>query len=151
MVLQNGQMYSGSVQSAVLGLNRTIATDPAALEEFHWLSEHLHDGVLVPGLGRALAGPAGLPAEFRAWTATGASGHPLTPQQSWDLASQLVANASAVVVLDVSPLHRQRETAGFPPRLFQLRDQLLSGAGRHPRRHLERHLLPNIRSPCLAP
>ena len=34
VVLQNGQMYSGSVQAGVIGLNRTLATDPQLSQNF---------------------------------------------------------------------------------------------------------------------
>ncbi|MGP8125840.1 MAG: MMPL family transporter [Nitrososphaerales archaeon] len=34
VVLQNGQMYSGSVQAGVIGLNRTLATDPRLSQNF---------------------------------------------------------------------------------------------------------------------
>jgi putative drug exporter of the RND superfamily len=94
VVLQNGQMYSSSVQSAVLGFNRTIATDPTLSRNFTGLSsiyttEYSLLASVVPSLVQQVS-------QLNSSLATtNPSGHPLTPQQSWDLASQLVANASA--------------------------------------------------------
>jgi len=94
VVLQNGQVYSGSVQSAVLGLNRTIATDPTLSKNFTGLSsiyttEYSFLASVVPSLAQQVS------QLNSSMAATNPSGHPLTSQQSWDLASQLVANESA--------------------------------------------------------
>ena len=94
VVLQNGQMYSRPVQSAVLGLNRTLAGDPILAKNFTGLSslyttEYTFLASVMPSLVEQVSGLNSTVA------AQAPPGHPLTPQQSWDLASQLVANASA--------------------------------------------------------
>jgi len=94
VVLQNGQMYSSSVQSAVLGLNRTLAADPALSKNFTGLSsiyttEYSFLASVMPSLAQQVSQLNSTVA------AQSPPGHPLTPQQSWDVASQLVANASA--------------------------------------------------------
>lgn len=94
VVLQNGEMYSSSVQAAVLGFNRTVATDPALSKNFTGLSsiyttEYSFLASLVPSLVQDVSQLNSTMA------AANPSGHPLTPVQSWDLASQLVANESA--------------------------------------------------------
>jgi putative drug exporter of the RND superfamily len=81
VVLQNGQMYSSSVQSAVLGLNRTLAADHALSKNFTGLSsvyttEYSFLASVVPTLAQQVS-------------KLNSSGVP------WDTASQLVANASA--------------------------------------------------------
>ena len=94
VVLQNGQMYSSSVQSAVLGLNRTLAADPTLSKNYTGLrsiytTEYSFLASVVPSLVQQVS-------KLNSTVAlSGPPGHPLTPQQSWDLASQLVANASA--------------------------------------------------------
>jgi RND superfamily putative drug exporter len=93
VVLQNGQMYSGSVQSAVLGLNRTLAADPTLSKNFTGLrsiysTEYSFLASVVPPLVKQVS-------KLNSTVALSNPGHPLTPQQSWGLASQLVANASA--------------------------------------------------------
>jgi putative drug exporter of the RND superfamily len=94
VVLQNGQMYSSSVQSAILGLNRTLAADPTLEKNFTGLSsiyttEYSFLASVVPSL---VAQVSQLNSTVAAQSPPG---HPLTPQESWDVASQLVANASA--------------------------------------------------------
>ena len=94
VVLQNDRMYSASVQSAVLGFNRTIAADPTLSKNFTGLrsiytTEYSFLASVVPSLVQQVS-------KLNSSLALSAPpGHPLTPQQSWDLASQLVANASA--------------------------------------------------------
>ena len=94
VVLQNGQMYSGSVQSSVLALNRTLAADPVLAKNFTGMSslyttEYRFLASVVPSLVQQVS-------QLNSTLASQAPpGHPLTPQQSWDLASQLVANGSA--------------------------------------------------------
>ena len=107
VVLQNTQMYSGSVQSAVLGFNRTLATDPALSKNFTGLTsiyttEYSFLASVVPSLVQQVSQLNSSVA------ATSASGYPLTPQQSWDLASQVVANASAASFA-TSPLFTANE------------------------------------------
>jgi RND superfamily putative drug exporter len=94
VVLQNAQMYSGSVQSAILGLNRTVAADPALSKNFTGFSgiyttEYSFLASVVPSLVQQVS------KLNSSMGANDAAGHPLTPQQSWDLASQLVANGTA--------------------------------------------------------
>ena len=94
VVLQNGQMYSSSVQSAILGLNRTLAADLTLSKNFTGLSsiyttEYSFVASVMPSLVEQVSQLNSTVA------AQSPPGHPLTPQQSWDLASQLVANASA--------------------------------------------------------
>jgi putative drug exporter of the RND superfamily len=94
VVLQNGQMLSASVQSAVLGFNRTIAADPTLSKNFTGLrsiytTEYSFLAAVLPSLVQQVS-------MLNSTLALSAPpGHPLTPQQSWDLASLLVANASA--------------------------------------------------------
>jgi putative drug exporter of the RND superfamily len=94
VVLQNGQMYSSSVQSAVLGLNRTLAADPVLSKNFTGVSsiyttEYSFLASVMPSLVQQVS-------QLNSTVAAQAPpGHPLTAQESWDLASQLVANASA--------------------------------------------------------
>jgi len=94
VVLQNGQMYSSSVQSAILGLNQTLAADPTLSKNFTGLSsiyttEYSFLASVMPSLVKQVS-------QLNTTVAAQAPpGHPLTAQQSWDLASQLVANASA--------------------------------------------------------
>ncbi|HEV2389681.1 MAG TPA: MMPL family transporter [Nitrososphaerales archaeon] len=94
VVLQNDRMYSSSVQHAVLGLNRTLAADPALSQNFTGVSsiyttEYSFLASVVPALVQQVS-------QLNSTVAAQAPpGHALTPQQSWDLASQLVANASA--------------------------------------------------------
>jgi len=102
VVLQNGQMYSSSVQSAVLGFNRTAATDPTLSKNFTGLdsvytTEYSFLESVVPSLVQQVSQ---LNTSF---AATNPTGHPLTPQESWDLASGLVANGSASA-FSTSPL-----------------------------------------------
>jgi putative drug exporter of the RND superfamily len=94
VVLQNDQMYSSSVQSAVMGLNRTLASDPVLSKNFTGLSsiyttEYSFLASVMPSLVKQVSLLNSTVA------AQAPPGHPLTPQQSWDLASQLVANGSA--------------------------------------------------------
>jgi len=103
VVLQDGQVYSGSVQAAVLGLNRTLAADASLSGTFTgttsiYSTEYSFLISVVPSLvqqvsqlNSTVAGEASM------------SGHPLTAEQSWDTASQLVANAS-VASFSASPL-----------------------------------------------
>jgi putative drug exporter of the RND superfamily len=94
VVLQNDQMYSGSVQSAILGFNRTLAADPTLSKNFTGLSsiyttEYSFLASVVPSLVQQVSklNSSGV--------LSSQVGHPLTAQASWDLASQIVANASA--------------------------------------------------------
>lgn len=94
VVLQNDQMYSRSVQSAVLSLNRTLAADPTLSKNFTGLSsiystEYSFLASVLPSLVPQVAKLNSTIA------AADQSNHPLTSQQSWDLASELVANATA--------------------------------------------------------
>ncbi len=94
VVLQNGQMYSSSVQSAILGLNRTLAADATLSKNFTGLSsiyttEYSFLASVTPSLVQQVS-------QLNSTVSAEAPpGHPLTAQQSWDLASQLVANASS--------------------------------------------------------
>jgi len=107
VVLQNGQMYSSTVQSAVLEFNRTIATDPTLSKNFTGLSsiyttEYSFLASVVPSLVQQVS------QLNSSVTSINPPGHPLTAQQSWDLASQLVANASASS-FSTSPLFTANE------------------------------------------
>jgi putative drug exporter of the RND superfamily len=102
VVLQNGQMYSSSVQSAVIGLNKTLAADPVLAKNFTGLSsvyttEYSFLASVMPSLLKQVSQLNSTIA------AQSPAGHPLTAQESWDLASQLVANGSALS-LSTSPL-----------------------------------------------
>lgn len=94
VVLQNGQMHSASVQAAVLGLNKTLAADPVLSQNFTGLSsiyttQYSFLASVIPPLVQQVS-------QLNSTIAAQAPpGHSLTPQQSWDIASQLVANASA--------------------------------------------------------
>ena len=87
-------MYSSSVQSAILGLNRTLAADPVLSKNFTgvnsiYTTEYSFLASVMPSLVQQVS-------QLNSTVASQAPpGHPLTPQQSWDLASQLVANGSA--------------------------------------------------------
>jgi len=92
VVVQNPQVYSSSVQSAVLGFNRTIAADPVLSKNFTGVSsvyttEYSFLASVVPSL---VAKVSQLNSSVYAMASL-----PITAQQSWDLASQLVANGSA--------------------------------------------------------
>ncbi|MDA4116410.1 MAG: MMPL family transporter [Thaumarchaeota archaeon] len=88
VVLQNDQMYSSSVQSSVLALNRTLAADPVLAKNFTGLSslyttEYEFLASVMPSLVEQVS-------QLNSTLAAHAP-----PGQSWDLASQLVANGSA--------------------------------------------------------
>jgi putative drug exporter of the RND superfamily len=92
VVVQNPQAYSSSVQSAVLGFNRTVAADPVLSKNFTGVSsvyttEYSFLASVVPSL---VAKVSQLNSSVYAMASP-----PITAQQSWDLASQLVANGSA--------------------------------------------------------
>src|SRR5271155_3053796 len=92
VVVQNPQVYSSSVQSAVLGFNRTIAADPVLSKNFTGVSsvyttEYSFLASVVPSL---VAKVSQLNSSVYAMASL-----PITAQQSCDLASQLVANGSA--------------------------------------------------------
>ncbi|MDG6914835.1 MAG: MMPL family transporter [Nitrososphaerota archaeon] len=94
VVLQNHDMYSAAVQSAVLALNRTVAGDPALAKNFTGMSslystEYSFLGSLLPSLVQQVA------QLNLSVSAQSQATHPLTAQQSWDVAAGLVANATA--------------------------------------------------------
>ena len=106
VVLQNDQMYSSSVQSALIGLNKTLASDQAFGGAFAGMSSIYSTGRLVPGLGHPYAHPPGseLNASLASKTGQGTGSSPAT---TWDIASSLVANTTAASFAS-SPLFTAR-------------------------------------------
>ncbi|MDA4113157.1 MAG: MMPL family transporter [Thaumarchaeota archaeon] len=102
VVLQNGQMYSGAVQAAVLGLNGSLANDPRLAQNFTGMNslystEYSFLSSVIPPLVSQVA----LLNSSLGRNSTSAA-------QSWDLASQIVANASAAS-FSTSPLFTANE------------------------------------------
>ncbi|MGA2199337.1 MAG: MMPL family transporter [Nitrososphaerales archaeon] len=96
VVIQDSQIYSRSVQAAVLGLNRTLATDAGLTSSFTGMNsvystEYSFLISVVPSLVQQVSQ---LNSSESSLT-NSLSGHQLTAEQSWDIASQIVANASA--------------------------------------------------------
>lgn len=122
VVIQSSPVYSGSVQSAVLAFNRTVAVDQALAKNFTGVSsvystEYSFLASIVPSL-------VGQVSQLNSSVASmPPAGHPLTAQQSWDLASQLVANGS-VSSFSGSPLFKVNAA-----RMGVLLSSLSSGAG----------------------
>ncbi|MGA2664977.1 MAG: MMPL family transporter [Nitrososphaerales archaeon] len=100
VVIQNGQVFSGSVQSALLGLNRSVASDPSLAGTFTGV-ESIYSTELsflesvVPTLVPQVAQ---LNESLAAQTGSASS-----PAASWDTASYIVANATAAS-FSTSPL-----------------------------------------------
>lgn len=94
VVVQSNDTYSSPVRAAILGLNRSVAADPALSKNFTGMSsvystEYSFLSSLLPSLVQQVAQlNASVAAQSQA-------SHPLTAQQSWDEASGLVANATA--------------------------------------------------------
>jgi putative drug exporter of the RND superfamily len=102
VVIQGGPVYSSAVESAVLGFNRTVAADPALSKNFTGLSsiystEYSFLAPVVPSLVQQVS-------TLNSSVAAMSPLH-LTAQQSWDTASQLVANGS-VSSFSGSPLFK---------------------------------------------
>jgi RND superfamily putative drug exporter len=94
VVIQSSPVYSSSVESAVLAFNQTVASDHTLAKNFTGLSsvystEYSFLASVMPSL---VAQVSQLNSSVAAMAP---AGHPLTAQQSWDVASQLVANGSA--------------------------------------------------------
>jgi putative drug exporter of the RND superfamily len=102
VVLQSPQVYSSSVQSAVLGFNRTVAGDAVLSKNFTGVSsvyttEYSFLASVVPALVKQVS---------QLNSSVAAMGSlPMTAQQTWDIASQLVANGT-VSSFSGSPLFK---------------------------------------------
>jgi uncharacterized membrane protein YdfJ with MMPL/SSD domain len=94
LVLQNDQMYSSSVQSALIGLNKTLASDQAFGGAFTGMSSiySTEYSFLVSVIPTLIPQVAELNASLASKMGQGTGSSPAT---TWDIASSLVANATA--------------------------------------------------------
>jgi len=105
VVLQNRQMYSSATQSALLGLNRSLASDPVLSSSFTGMdslysTEYSLLESVVPSLLPQVA-------QLNATLAASGGSSPASAP-TWDVASSLVANATAASFAS-SPLFTARE------------------------------------------
>jgi putative drug exporter of the RND superfamily len=103
VVLQNDQMYSSSVQAAVLGLNHTLATDPRLSGNYTGMNsiystEYSFLSSVIPPLVSQVA----------LLVSSNPNQNSTSGSSSWDAASQIVANASAAS-FSTSPLFTDNE------------------------------------------
>ena len=109
LVLQNDQMYSSSVQSALIGLNKTLAADQAFGGAFTGMSSiySTEYSFLVSVIPTLIPQVAELNASLASKMGQGTGSSPAT---TWDIASSLVANATAASFAS-SPLFTARAPA----------------------------------------
>ncbi|MDA4135828.1 MAG: MMPL family transporter [Thaumarchaeota archaeon] len=108
VVLQNSQMYSPAVQSAVIGLNRSLASDPALAGSFMgvaslYSTEYSFLSSVVPSLLAQVA-------QLNSSTALQNSSSSSSGASSWDAASLVVANGAAASFAS-SPLFTARASS----------------------------------------
>jgi putative drug exporter of the RND superfamily len=108
VVLQNGQMYSPAVQSAVIGLNRSLAADPALAGSFTGMASlySTEYSFLVSVVPSLLTQVAQLNASMASMNASASS----TPSSTWDAASSMVADGAAASFAS-SPLFTARASS----------------------------------------
>lgn len=107
LVVQNDQMYSSSVQSALINLNSSLSSDPTLSKSFAgvdslYSTEYSSLAQLIPTLLPQVAEANASIAE------AAASAHePVTARYTWSLASSMVANDTAEALAS-SPLFTVR-------------------------------------------